>query len=201
MQAASSKTFDPASLVDHETGELDQLAIRARADVLASRDFGGPNYPPSYFRDNERNVTDLARIMRIRWRRDHGLPDDTVYVTVQVPEWGASGESFAPPDFEIDHKDRDRSNNRFLNLRGATRTQNAANVNMSVANTTGFTGVSLTKSRMKFRAEIRVNKKRIHLGYFDTAEDAFVVRLAAQAEHHGEFSRAPSGDSFGRASR
>lgn len=83
MQTTTSKTsFDPASLVDSETGELDLIAIRDRADVLASRDFGAPNYPPSYYRGHELNVTDLARVMRKRWRAAHGLPDDTVYVMV-----------------------------------------------------------------------------------------------------------------------
>lgn len=90
----TSQTFDPESLIDSETGELDQIAIRARAGVIASREYGAPNYPPSYFRSAEQNTTDLARIMRIRWRRDHGLPDDTKYVMVMVPEWGASGDGF-----------------------------------------------------------------------------------------------------------
>lgn len=88
-------SFDPASLVDAETGELDLMAIRDRAHILASRDFGAPNYPPSYFRSRELDVTDLARVMRVRWRRAHGLPDDTPCTMVDVPAWGDSGDSFS----------------------------------------------------------------------------------------------------------
>jgi hypothetical protein len=94
MPTTTSTTFDPASLVDSETGELDLIAIRARADLLARRDFGAANYPPSYFRSRELNVLDTARAMRVRWRLARGLPDDTPCTMVQVPAWGASGDGF-----------------------------------------------------------------------------------------------------------
>jgi hypothetical protein len=80
--------FNPQTLIDPETGELDAAAIRDRADVLSCRDYGAPNYPPSYFRSHEMNVTDVARIMRVRWRAAHGLPDDTPCTMMQVPTLG-----------------------------------------------------------------------------------------------------------------
>ena len=39
-------------------------------------------------------------------------------------------------------------------------------------NKPGFKGVYYRKSRKKWRAELRVNKKQIHLGLFNTAEEA-----------------------------
>jgi hypothetical protein len=94
MQTTTSTSFDPASLVDSETGELDLIAIRDRADVLASRDFGAANYPPSYRRSREMNVTEQARAVRVLWRQARGLPDDTPCTMVDVPVWGASGDGF-----------------------------------------------------------------------------------------------------------
>lgn len=92
------------------------------------------------------------------------------------------------PEEEIDHRDRTRKNCRFDNLRKASRVQNAANLSMNPRNTSGFQGVSLTTSRKRYRAEIRVAKKRIHLGYFDTAAAAGEAREIADLKYRGEFS-------------
>jgi hypothetical protein len=62
--------------------------------------------------------------------------------------------------FEMDHKDRDRSNNRFSNLRLATTSQNQANVGLRKDNISGFKGVSWEKAQNKWRATIAAGGER-----------------------------------------
>ena len=74
----------------------------------------------------------------------------------------------------IDHKNRCKLDNRIENLREATRSQNGANQDISVRNTSGFLGVS--KDRKKWKAFISIDGKQIHLGCFDTALEAAIFR-------------------------
>lgn len=91
------------------------------------------------------------------------------------------------PEDEIDHKDNDPSNNRWENLRPAKRFENCRNIRKPKNNTTGFKGVY--RNRGKFRAQISVNDKAVHLGVFDTAEDAYLAYCVAADRYHGEFAR------------
>jgi hypothetical protein len=91
-----------------------------------------------------------------------------------------------PP--ELDHNDGDKQNNKFSNLRPATRSQNNHNVPLLKNNTSGFKGVTYERARGKFRAKLQVSSRRIHLGYFDTAEDAARVYDKAAVEAAGEFA-------------
>lgn len=89
------------------------------------------------------------------------------------------------PTKNIDHKDRDRSNNRIDNLRLCNQSQNTAN---SSRKATGIKGVSWFKSRQKWRARITVQYKEQHIGYFDSIEDAQAAYRAKAAELFGEFA-------------
>ena len=69
---------------------------------------------------------------------------------------------------EVDHIDNNRQNNNIENLRWATRSEN--NCNKGVYGEVNFKGVS--KHRNKFRASSTRNGKKIHIGIYDTAEEA-----------------------------
>jgi hypothetical protein len=90
------------------------------------------------------------------------------------------------PTHEIDHINNDATDNRWTNLRPATRAQNNQNTRRRLDNTTGYKGVNLHEGR--YAARIQVNKKRIFLGHFDTPEEAYAARCKAAQEYHGEFS-------------
>jgi len=89
------------------------------------------------------------------------------------------------PDKHLDHIDRDPANNCITNLREATRSQNKVNSIAYKNNCSGFKGVYPSKQR--WQAQIRYNKKLIHIGSFDTVEKAHTAYCKAAKELHGEF--------------
>lgn len=94
---------------------------------------------------------------------------------------------------EIDHINGIRTDNRIENLRAVSSQENRRNSAMPRANTSGHIGVDYRASKRKFRASITVNTKSIHLGYFDTIEEAISARSNAEATHgfhpnHGRVS-------------
>lgn len=95
------------------------------------------------------------------------------------------------PKNEIDHRDTDRSNNRFVNLREATSAENKRNVGAQSNNTSGHKGVSWHKSSGKWSANIKVDNKQHHLGLFDADKkhEAVSAYERAAKKHHGEFAR------------
>ncbi len=84
------------------------------------------------------------------------------------------------PKDQLDHINRDRSDNRIDNLREATNKQNLQNRSKSSTNTSGHTGIYWDKRASKWVAKIRHNQKLIHLGYFTDIEDAIAARKAAE---------------------
>ena len=88
----------------------------------------------------------------------------------------------------VDHRNGDSTDNRRSNLRLATLSENNRNMGLSSRNTSGFKGVSYYASRNKYRAYIKLNGNRKHLGYFETAEDAAEAYDEAARKLHGEFA-------------
>lgn len=91
------------------------------------------------------------------------------------------------PSGEIDHKNTTPGDNHFANLRDGTHADNMHNTRRQRNNTTGFKGVSARCGR--YRAQIKANKKHIHLGTFDTPQAAHQAYCAASAKYHGAFGR------------
>ena len=93
-------------------------------------------------------------------------------------------------NYDIDHKHgkSSRNDNRKLNLRIVTRSQNGMNSKRAKNNTSGVTGVNWDKRRNKWNARIGVNYVRIHLGNFDNFDDAVKARKEAEEKYFGEYS-------------
>lgn len=81
-------------LINQSTGEIEMAALVQRAAARAEEQHGGTNYPAWCLRDSLEWLKARAEAERREWRRDRGLPDDTVVVLVNLPEWGASGDGF-----------------------------------------------------------------------------------------------------------
>lgn len=91
------------------------------------------------------------------------------------------------PTAQIDHINGDPADNRFINLREATRTQNCANIGLPRHNTSGLKGTTAVKGR--WQAQIQVGGKKIYLGKYATKEEAHAAYLSAAKTAFGEFAR------------
>ena len=88
-----------------------------------------------------------------------------------------------------DHINGDTLDNRKCNLRKCTSSGNAQNAKISKSNTTGYKGVVFHKRDKKYQASITVHNKKIYLGYYNTAEEAYLAYCNASKKYHGEFGR------------
>ena len=92
------------------------------------------------------------------------------------------------PVIELDHWDRNRSNNRWRNLREATTGDNKANTSRRSDNMSGRKGVHWNERDRNWRANICRNGRRFHLGYFVSVGEAHEAYVAAAKKHFGEFA-------------
>lgn len=92
-----------------------------------------------------------------------------------------------PPDMVVDHKNRDKLDNRRCNLRIVRQGQNCMNSPTRKDNNTGYKGVK--KSWNRFIARIRFNGVRYFLGSYATPEEAHAAYCEASKKYHGEFGR------------
>lgn len=86
---------------------------------------------------------------------------------------------------QIDHINRDRADNLLSNLRVVSSYDNVANSGMLCTNTSGLKGAHFSKVANKWQAQIGDGKRRVHLGYYDTAEAAHEAYQEAYFAKHG----------------
>jgi hypothetical protein len=94
----------------------------------------------------------------------------------------------------VDHINGNPLDNRKVNLRFATPAQNNANSIKSKLTKNKYKGAYFAKGKngKQWRSIITVGRKRIHLGYFCTPEEANAAYLEAAVQHYGEFANASS---------
>lgn len=78
----------------------------------------------------------------------------------------------------IDHIDGDKLNNKIDNLREVTHSENIYNSKKRTDNTSGKVGVSFKVDKNKWKAYYNQDGKQIHLGYFETLDEAVKARNA-----------------------
>lgn len=110
--------------------------------------------------------------------------DDHPYLAHQLAWLLMTGEW---PQTTVDHRDRDKTNNRWSNLRPATKGQQLMNRTAPKNNTSGVRGVTWDAARQRWKAFISVNHRQIDLGRHRDKEAAIAARAAAEREHFGEF--------------
>ena len=93
-----------------------------------------------------------------------------------------------PAGAVVDHINRNGLDNRKENLRVATLTQNQANTGPRKKSTSKFKGVSLKKARRAWCAQIQKDLKKIHIGYYDTEEEAAEAYNRAAVKLFGEYA-------------
>jgi hypothetical protein len=92
------------------------------------------------------------------------------------------------PSDNIDHINGNKSDNRLVNLRQATQSQNMHNRNKYKNNTSGYKGVTWHKQYKKWNAQITYNNKLINLGFFDCPVEAHKAYCKAADKMHKEFA-------------
>ena len=146
---------------DPETGNFTWLV--ARGATTAGRRAGGP---VSYGYRGIRVDSVLHREHRLAWL--YMLGDD--------------------PTCDIDHVNRDRSDNRWSNLRLASRSDNLLNQGLSSRNTSGHRNVVWDRRAGSWRVEAQVRGRRTYLGSFSVLSEAAARAEQWRAENHGEFA-------------
>lgn len=95
------------------------------------------------------------------------------------------------PGFVIDHINGNGLDNRRVNMRAVSANVNALSTKRYCNNTSGYRGVVLDKRRNLYAAQLQVRengvKRKIHLGYFPTPEEASRAYHAAVKERYGNF--------------
>lgn len=95
----------------------------------------------------------------------------------------------SPKGFVVDHRNGDTLDNRRENLRLASVRQNCQNTKKPAHNTSGFKGVWWSVQKKRWRAQIRVDGKLVHLGAHASPEQAHESYCRAAAKYFGEFAR------------
>lgn len=98
------------------------------------------------------------------------------------------------PEDQIDHINGCRTDNRIANLRCVTNQENLRNTARYSHNTSGHIGVHWEQRRRKWRASIKVDGKKRHIGYYPSLDEANQARLEANRLHgfHANHGRAAS---------
>jgi len=89
------------------------------------------------------------------------------------------------PDAEIDHINHDRDDNRFSNLRAATRIENSKNIKRSSNGKSVIYGVTWSESRRRWKASIGSGRNHVHLGHYP--DIFFAIYIRKTAEHIYEY--------------
>jgi len=130
--------------------------------------------------------------------------DDNLFVLINEHNWRKNGKGYAykireykalflhnfvfellcipvPDGFELDHWNRDKLDNQFANLRIVTNAHNQYNRGLRKDNSSGFRGVSWYETKSKWRTQIKHRGTVLHLGYFQSLEEAIEARLRAES--------------------
>lgn len=91
------------------------------------------------------------------------------------------------PTDEIDHVNMSRRDNRWENLREATRSDNGRNKRKKSG--LGLKGASWDASRCKWIAQAGINGKSVFLGRYDREDDAHAAYVKFAERHFGAFAR------------
>jgi hypothetical protein len=90
------------------------------------------------------------------------------------------------PTGSVDHRNRNKADNSWLNLKEVTHQENMENsIKPRSHGKLGYRGVY--KRKDKFGAKIVCNKQQIHLGFFNTVEEAANAYLKAKPLIHTNF--------------
>ena len=131
---------------------------------------------------------DYLEMSKYRWHRANGYamrhistkPDKRIYMHRQILNISS--------ELVVDHKNRNKLDNRKVNLRPATISQNAGNSKKRVG-LSRYKGVSFFKPRGYWRARITINGKSTLIGYYRNQKEAHEAYCIVAREVFGTYAR------------
>ena len=136
------------------------------------------------------DADDFDRINLFKWHFLSGYAARSSVVEGRKKYFFMHREILNPKnDQQVDHINHDTLDNRKINLRACSKTQNLMNQKKSANKSSKFKGVVWHKQKGKWYARIVVNKKSISLGLFQTQEQAAIAYNEAAKTHFKEFAK------------
>ncbi len=129
--------------------------------------------------------SDIARqVVNRKWCRSNGYPCANIGGNMVRLHDCVMAMRYDEKPFGsyVDHINRDKNDNRSINLRFVTPQASALNTSLRSNNTSGVKGVSHTPSG-RYRAYITINGQWKSLGTYDTIEEATAVRKNAEQRY------------------
>jgi hypothetical protein len=143
---------------DPDTGVFTNLVRRNRQALIGCQ--AGYLTPAGYI------IVSISRIKyqahRLAWFYLHGI-------------W---------PKNQLDHINRIKKDNRIINLREATVSENHQNIELQSNNTSGYKGISWRNDISKWEVRICLNRVQTTVGYFKFLPEAIVARKQAEEQLH-----------------
>lgn len=142
---------------------------------------------PGY--EGEYAITENGKLWSYRWNRWMRISITNGYYKVNLSKDGKSKLKYVHrllaeifilnPECkdQVDHIDGNKLNNNLSNLRWTTHAENQHNRKRAK-------GYSWHKTAQKWKAEIKTNNEKIHLGCYETEEEARQAYLDAKKIHH-----------------
>lgn len=139
-----------------------------------------------------------AKMQGIKWNCNRDVRSGNWYVTTQrkvlvggeyvYRKFGLAEFIIGKPEkgLQIDHINQDSLDNRIENLRFCTRSENLRNRRKMKGCSSKYKGV--TKTYKGWRAQIVVNKKNYHLGFYDNEMEAAIAYNNACLDMYGDFA-------------
>lgn len=139
------------------------------------------------------DLEDIEKVKYHKWRKSHnhvvtGQPNLGRQRELSHIILGLSKEDIQEKKIVVDHIDGNPLNNKKNNLRICSQKENILNKSFMSNNTSGFIGVSYKKDRGTYDPEIRIDKKRCHLGSCKIFEEAVYERYYAEQLLFKEFA-------------
>ncbi|MFJ7665293.1 HNH endonuclease [Lysinibacillus sp. NPDC097162] len=134
---------------------------------------------------------DFERVSKSKWHVNKGYAERTYYLNGKPKHEKLHRFIFGEvkDGYVIDHINGDKLDNRRENLRECTPTENKKNQQLSIANKSGYKGVVYSEYHGKWNAYITNDKRRKHIGYFETAKEAAKAYDYFASKLHGEFAQ------------